>query len=256
MNLKVLAFAMIVAAVVIHVFSADEAPETLKNGVSLNVIIPVIALMSGLSLIGVGIQPMLRSVAAFRNRHTTSESLSPAALKSTAVHEAGHAAAQLLYPETFAPPSISIGSHVADISKNSGETTVENIEQTGSETSLRHDIIADLSGREAQVLILGEATEGAVADIKNATQTAKFMVEEYGMGKLTGTIAIGELTNVSPDLQARINQDVEDILRECRLISQKLLKQNISGVKALATVIETEMKIDGERAKKVFESAK
>jgi len=94
-----------------------------------------------------------------------------------------------------------------------------------------------LGGRAAEELVFDEFTTGASNDIDKASAVARDMVMEYGMSDL-GPINYGpaadaldwgrgymEPTQISPDVQAKIDAEVKKIIDEAYKKAQVILKK-------------------------------
>ncbi len=107
----------------------------------------------------------------------------------TAYHEAGHALVQAVLDEgklpihkvTIIPRGQSLGSTMFFPAKD---------EYTSSRKSLLNYISMCLGGRVAEEIVFDDITNGATADIKQATQTARKMVCDWGMSDI-GPVALG-----------------------------------------------------------------
>ncbi len=108
----------------------------------------------------------------------------------TAYHEAGHALIQAaiddgklpVHKVTIIPRGQSLGSTMFIPAKDI---------RTESKRSLLNNICTSLGGRVAEELVIGDITNGAAADIKQATKVARKMVCDWGMSDL-GPISFGE----------------------------------------------------------------
>ena len=108
----------------------------------------------------------------------------------TAYHEAGHALIQAVIDDgklpvhkvTIIPRGQSLGSTMFIPAKDI---------RTESKSSLLNNICTSLGGRVAEELVIGDITNGAAADIKQATKVARKMVCDWGMSDL-GPISFGE----------------------------------------------------------------
>ncbi len=60
-----------------------------------------------------------------------------------------------------------------------------------SKNKMLEHIVVSLGGRVAEEMIFGDVTTGASQDIKQATQTARAMVTQYGMSDKVGMINYG-----------------------------------------------------------------
>ena len=107
----------------------------------------------------------------------------------TAFHEAGHALVQAaiddgrlpVHKVTIIPRGQSLGSTMFIPSKDI---------RTESKQSLLNHICTSLGGRVAEEIVFGDITNGAAADIKQASKLARKMVCDWGMSEL-GPIAFG-----------------------------------------------------------------
>ena len=124
-----------------------------------------------------------------------------------AYHEGGHAlvAAVLpdvdpLYKVTIVPRGRSLG-----VTQFRPEDDRRNLPRT----YLIERLAVALGGRSSEELALGDITTGAENDLKEATQLARRMVSEWGMGEQTGPV-VYDLSDGSPYLS---QQPLEDHTR-------------------------------------------
>jgi cell division protease FtsH len=108
-------------------------------------------------------------------------------LKTTAIHEAGHAVATYKLPTqdevrhiTIVPRGQSLGS---TWSLPKGDTA--NL----TRNEMFEEIVSLLGGRVAEDLFVGDISVGASNDIERATKLAKDMVARYGMCEKLGTVS-------------------------------------------------------------------
>jgi cell division protease FtsH len=120
--------------------------------------------------------------------------------RTVAFHEGGHAlvAAVLpgldpVYNVTIVPRGRSLG-----VTQFQPEGDRHNVPRT----YLLERLAVALGGRAAEELALGEITTGAENDLKEATQLARRMVSEFGMGEQTGPV-VYDLSDGSPYLSQR-----------------------------------------------------
>jgi len=121
-----------------------------------------------------------------------------------AYHEGGHAlvAAVLpdvdpLYKVTIVPRGRSLG-----VTQFRPEDDRRNLPRT----YLVERLAVALGGRAAEELALGDITTGAENDLKEATQLARRMVSEWGMGEQTGPV-VYDLSDGSPYLGQQQPED-------------------------------------------------
>ncbi len=138
--------------------------------------------------------------------------------KMTAYHEAGHALVSWQMPNMDPVHRISIVSRGLSLGHTMMEPT-EHIHET--KTRLLEQIAVMLGGRAAENLIFKEMTTGASDDIAKASEVARMMVIEYGMSEL-GPINLDgehkhfyEQSNISPDMAAKIDEQVKKITDIC-----------------------------------------
>ena len=117
--------------------------------------------------------------------------------RTVAYHEGGHAlvAAVLpdvdpLYKVTIVPRGRSLG-----VTQFRPEDDRRNV----SRTYLIERLAVALGGRAAEELVLGDITTGAQNDLKEASQLARRMVTEFGMGEQTGPV-VYDLSDGNPYL--------------------------------------------------------
>jgi cell division protease FtsH len=133
-----------------------------------------------------------------------------------------------------------------------------------TKSRLLSQIAMMLGGRAAEELVFGEVTTGASNDIDKATMVARNMVMEYGMSDL-GPINYGpqqdqiewgrgiyEKTNISPDMQNKIDAEVKKIIdvayKKAVVIIKKHRKKMDKVVKKLME-LET---IDGDEFTRIM----
>ena len=108
-------------------------------------------------------------------------------LKTTALHEAGHAIATYRLPTqdpvrhiTIIPRGQSLGSTWSLPSSDTSNMT---------RNEMYEEIVSLLGGRVAEELFIGDISVGASNDIDRATKMAKDMVARYGMCEKLGTVS-------------------------------------------------------------------
>ncbi len=175
----------------------------------------------------------------------------------TAYHEAGHALVQAVLDEgklpihkvTIIPRGQSLGSTMFFPAKD---------EYTSSRKSLLNYISMCLGGRVAEEIVFDDITNGATADIKQATQTARKMVCDWGMSDI-GPVALGgsqdhiflgkEIARDRP-ISEKTAEEVDATIRE--LIENQLQRTRdiINGNRDKLDLIASELlireTIDGE----------
>ncbi|MBI3379923.1 ATP-dependent zinc metalloprotease FtsH [Candidatus Gottesmanbacteria bacterium] len=155
--------------------------------------------------------------------------------KMTAYHEAGHAIVTHILPNMDPVHRISIVSRGMALGFTLIPPQKDRIHET--RTHLLEEIASMLGGRAAEELIFNEMTSGASNDIDKATMVAREMVVEFGMSTL-GPINFGPTmdttewggryyneTQVSQEMQSKIDREVKLIIDDCYKKAQLILKK-------------------------------
>lgn len=102
--------------------------------------------------------------------------VSPDELWRICVHEAGHAVAAAVLGRPV--------HHITTVRRGEqlGSSTIEPVGKAATRVQLDEHIITSLAGRNAETLILGEASYGSEADLFSATLTAAAVHGSYGLG--------------------------------------------------------------------------
>ena len=108
-------------------------------------------------------------------------------LKTTAIHEAGHAVAMYRLPTqeqvrhiTIVPRGSSLGA-TWHLPKDDASNMTRN--------EMYEEIVSLLGGRVAEALFVGDISVGASSDIDRASKLARDMVARYGMCEKLGTVS-------------------------------------------------------------------
>ncbi len=171
--------------------------------------------------------------------------------KMTAYHEAGHAVVNWAQKGLDPVHRISIVSRGMSLGHTLVPPAADRVHETKSR--LLSQIAMMLGGRAAEDLVFSEFTTGASNDIDKASSVARDMVMEYGMSDL-GPINYGpaqdvidwgrgymEPTQISPDVQAKIDAEVKKIIDEAYKKAQVILKKYR---KKMDVVVESLMKVE------------
>lgn len=169
--------------------------------------------------------------------------------KMTAYHEAGHAIVSWHMPHMDPVHRISIVSRGLSLGHTMMEPT-EHIHET--KTRLLEQVAVMLGGRAAENLIFKEMTTGASDDIAKATEVARAIVVEYGMSDL-GPINLDgerhnfyEQSNVSPEMAAKIDQEIKKITDEAYKQATEILIKQRKRLDLLAEELLKKETIEGE----------
>lgn len=148
--------------------------------------------------------------------------------KMTAYHEAGHALVGWEMPHVDPIHRISIVSRGMSL----GHTMTEPVDRVHETKShLLEEIAMMLGGQAAEKLVFDDITTGASNDIERATQVARAMVMKFGMSRL-GPVTLKldketpfDTSELSPDMQAKVDQEVKRIIDEGYDNAVKVLKK-------------------------------
>lgn len=182
----------------------------------------------------------------------------------TAYHEAGHALIQAkidngrlpVHKVTIIPRGQSLGSTMFIPSKDI---------RTESKTSLLNHICTSLGGRVAEEQVIVDITNGAAADIKQATKVARKMVCDWGMSDL-GPISFGEnqdhiflgreiardehiSEHTAQEIDARVRGIIDEQLQRARLI----ISENRDKLDIIADELLIRETIDGADVYKIMD---
>lgn len=156
--------------------------------------------------------------------------------KMTAYHESGHALVTNALPHMDPVSRISIVARGVSLGHTLIPPLRERVHKTKSE--LLEQITAMLGGRAAEDLIFNEMTTGAANDISQATKVARKMVIDFGMSDL-GPVNLGpqmeysemgralwmEPSQLSPEMAAKVDAAVKEILDDCYQKAADILKK-------------------------------
>jgi cell division protease FtsH len=180
--------------------------------------------------------------------------------RTVAYHEGGHAlvAAVLpdvdpLYKVTIVPRGRSLG-----VTQFRPEDDRRNVPRT----YLIERLAVSLGGRAAEELALGDITTGAENDLKEATQMARRMVSEWGMGEQTGPV-VYDLSDGSPYLgqqqpedharlyseatAQRLDAEVERLMTQAHEQARSVLTEHRDALDRLAQALLQEEVLEREQ---------
>lgn len=185
--------------------------------------------------------------------------------KLMAYHEAGHAIAFVAQPSLGKLRKVTImprggaGGFVAPLGK-------EQIAQ--NRDFLTQQLAFAFGGRIAEKKFTGKISSGASADLKQATDIAKRMVLDYGMGDEefvawgsdSGPVFLGgEISrrkDFSEETARQLEQQVEDILKNAYLTTKNIIEKNWVAVEGVAQSLLKHETIDGKIIHEAFEKFK
>jgi len=166
--------------------------------------------------------------------------------KTTAYHEAGHAVIQALEKDADPLHKVSI------IPRGPAGGATFSLPERDRTVYTRRYLLAmlrvTLGGRIAEELFLSDISSGAAADIRQATEIARRMVREWGMGEKTGFIYYGDEGNRAAflDLGGReysdktaelIDVEIKDLMQEAYERVRRMIQENRAKVEAVAEAL-------------------
>lgn len=137
-----------------------------------------------------------------------------------------------------------------------------------SKDHLMDELAVLMAGRVAEELFTGTVTTGAQDDFKRATQIAKRMVLDWGMGEHfkniawgsdSGPIFLGEeiakKKDHSEETARLIDQDIRKILDEAYAKARQVLMEHAPAMHKIAEELLREETIPGERVRAILKEA-
>jgi len=184
--------------------------------------------------------------------------------KILAFHEAGHAVTFAAQPELGEIRKVTIsprggaGGFMAPLGKE---------EMFFSRERFQAQLVVAFGGRVAEKRVTGTLSSGASNDLKQATETAKQMVLDLGMGGSEyvawgsdqGPVFLGgEISrrkDFSEETARQLEEKVEGILRDAYERAEAMVEEHWHAVEAVATALLKVETIDGKLVKHAYEMA-
>jgi cell division protease FtsH len=190
-------------------------------------------------------------------RRDTSAALLPDERRAVAVHESGHALVAALCE--YADPVAKVTILPTGMALGATEQLPEAERRLYSETYL-HDLLAvRLAGRAAELVVFGQGSTGAAADLAGATQIAARMVREFGLSDAVGPVGYAsggtDFLGADPVEQLRrpyseqtqrmIDVEIARLLRQAEQRAVGLLRDHRDALDQLAAMLQERETIDG-----------
>jgi len=199
-------------------------------------------------------------------RERRSLALSEKEKENTAYHEAGHAILNVLlehtdplHKVTIIPRGPSLGSTMF---------LPEEDKFTYRQKELHDQLCVAMGGRVAEEITFGNVTNGAVGDIRMATNIARKMVCEWGMSETLGMVEYGEERGevfaardmggggrgYSEDTAKIIDAEIKKLIDDAYALAKNMLiKHNDALVNLAKALLEFET-LDAEQVEEIIES--
>lgn len=181
---------------------------------------------------------------------------------ATSYHEAGHALlhyflenADPLHKVTVVPRGRALGVAFS---------LPEEDKYSWNRGWLTDRIIITYGGYVAEQLIYGQTTTGTQNDLKQATEMARRMVTEWGMSEM-GPVSFGsddepiflgkEIAthkDYSEETAKRIDQEIQNILKDCLTRAEEILTKNRDKLEALAKALVQNETLTDEEVRKAI----
>jgi len=184
-------------------------------------------------------------------------------LKTTAIHEAGHAVAMYHLP-THDPVR-----HISIVPRGRSLGATWYLPKDDSSNATRNEmyeqIVGLLGGRVAEALFLGDISVGASNDIERATKLAKDMVARYGMCETLGTVSYldgGEVfigrdyqstKSYSEKVAGTIDDEVKNLIDRAYDHCRQILSDNKEKMEQLTEYLLEKESITGEQFRSLME---
>lgn len=169
--------------------------------------------------------------------------------KTIATHEAGHAVVALNCSTVPPIEKISISS---DLPGALG--FVQHADRAHKYVMTKQQMLdmicVFMGGREAEGLCMKDMSLGSGSDIVRATEIARSLVEDYGMGEYEG-MALSKMgkNDISESTRTAIDRSVRGILDAQRLRAKKILEENQSILESLRDLLLEKKVLDANSLK-------
>lgn len=185
-----------------------------------------------------------------------SHKFSERAKKLTAYHEAGHAVSSYYIEDHDPIREISIIPRGLGAGGYTWYTPQE--ENYNSKKNMKDLLVSMFGGRVAEALALDDISTGASNDLQRATEICRDMVTKYGMTDELGPVVYdsgngevflgkdyGHVNNYSEQTSARIDAEIESLMREGYGRTEAILKEHYDKLELVAETLLEKEKISG-----------
>lgn len=183
--------------------------------------------------------------------------------KNTAYHEAGHAILTLNLNKCDTLHEVSIIQRGGAAGYTMMLPKDDMMHMTRQR--LLDNICMSLGGRVAEKLKFTDVCTGAIADLKNATDIARKMVEEYGMSDAIGPMYLGgdqevfiakdwgHSKNYSEAVTAKADAEIRRILDEQFERAESILSSSLDALDRTAQMLIQYERVTGEQFTRVYQ---
>ena len=186
-----------------------------------------------------------------------SHKFSDKAKKLTAFHEAGHAVSSYYVDGHDPVREVSIIPRGLGAGGYTWYTPQE--ENYNSRKDMLDNLVSMFGGRVAEAIALDDISTGASNDLQRATEIVRDMVIKYGMSDSIGPVVYdsgngevflgkdyGHVNNYSEKTSARIDEEVEKIMRSAYNRTVEILTEHFDKLELVADSLLKKEKISGE----------
>jgi cell division protease FtsH len=183
--------------------------------------------------------------------------LSPRDRRLIAYHEAGHVIAAAAVPEIDIPQKVSIvgRGHAGGMTWFTQEEELVFV----SRSQMLNRIMILAAGRAAEERLTGESSTGAHNDLERATELARNMVAELGMGESLGPVSVNRALQQHPEmglssgLASEIDAEVKSLLADALKRAHELLERHREVWEQLAAKLLEVESLEGPDLEMVLE---
>jgi len=157
--------------------------------------------------------------------------------RTIAVHEAGHAIAAYVLPNCPTIEKITIQSEEDNVLGYVMQEVRENRYIT-TRLELLEDICVLMGGRIAEQMLIGDISVGSYDDLQRASEIARMMIEDLGMGENLGLRTYGKnareliTEGARRPISDKLAQEIDEEIREVMKAQQKRAKALLEEYRA------------------------
>ena len=131
------------------------------------------------------------------------------------------------------------------------------------------NLVSLFGGRVAEAIALGDISTGASNDLQRATEICRDMVTKYGMTDEVGPVVYddgngevflgkdyGHVNNYSEQTSARIDAEIEKLMRNAYDKTEKILTEHYKELELLANTLLEKEKLSGEEFESLMKTGK
>jgi len=199
-------------------------------------------------------------------RERRSLALSDKEKKNTAYHEAGHAILNELLDHTDPLHKVTIIPRGPSLGSTMFLPSEDKFNYRKNE--LLSQLIVLMGGRVAEEIIFGDVTNGAMGDIRMATNLCRKMVCEWGMSEDLGMVEYGDGggnggflardmmsqgKGYSEDTAQKIDNEIKDLIDRAYKEAERLLKENRELLDKISEALLEFETLDAQHIKDLIE---